>query len=110
MKQPRFFCENCKREVSVRDKVCPGCGKFFSDVRCPKCGFTGRGSLFQAGCPKCGYLNPALQDIEILEPGTFEIQPAREPDRNSLPPWFFMAVTLGLAIILSVLVYFYITL
>jgi hypothetical protein len=118
MKQPKFFCENCKKEVSVRDKICPHCGKFFSDVRCPKCNFTGTGDLFYSGCPKCGYLNPALMDgsggnygdIEIVNLDAFESRPVISEKRKTVPAWFFLAVTLALAFILSVLLYFYLNL
>lgn len=51
----RFFCENCKHEVKPNSKVCPHCGRFFTAVKCPACGFTGDGKLFALGCPNCGY-------------------------------------------------------
>lgn len=118
MLQPKFYCENCKKEVSAKDKICPRCGKFFSDVRCPKCNFTGKSELFFAGCPQCGYLNPALRevpagaagDIEILDPKAFEVGRSASEKGKTLPPWFFFAVTLGLAFLLAVFVYLYITL
>lgn len=54
-KQAKFFCESCGKEVKQNAKVCSYCGKFFSSVRCPKCGNTGNTSEFESGCPKCGY-------------------------------------------------------
>jgi hypothetical protein len=54
-KPSRFYCENCGGEVRANAKVCPHCGRFFSDVRCPACGFTGDSKLFVYGCPSCGY-------------------------------------------------------
>ncbi len=120
MKTPKFFCENCRREVSARDKVCPGCGRFFSDVRCPRCGFTGRGDLFFAGCPGCGYLSPSYKgrkDDESAGGIRIPVSRGAGPDDRDAPapgkhihPWFFLAVTIGLATILSMLVYVYITL
>jgi hypothetical protein len=111
---PKFFCENCKAEVSARDKVCPKCGRFFSDVRCPRCNFTGAAEVFYTGCPRCGYLDPSFQAgeaaIEILDPAIFEPAPPPETRRGKepLPPWFFLALTIGLGIILAVLVYLFI--
>ncbi|MDR1100091.1 MAG: hypothetical protein LBL28_06375 [Treponema sp.] len=58
MKSPRFFCENCGAEVDRNTKNCPSCGRFFSSVRCPSCGFTGAEGLFSGGCPVCGYSAP----------------------------------------------------
>jgi hypothetical protein len=118
MKRPKFFCENCKKEVSVRDKICPHCGKFFSEVRCPKCNFTGAGDLFFSGCPGCGYLNPAFMDrgedtygdIEIVDLEAFESLSSVPVKNKTVPAWFFLAVTLALALILSVLLYFYLNL
>ncbi len=52
----RFFCDSCGREVPRNKVRCPGCGRFFSSVKCPKCGFEGEAVLFQKGCPSCGYL------------------------------------------------------
>lgn len=53
--QAKFFCESCGHEVKQNAKVCNYCGKFFSSVRCPKCGKTGTTSEFENGCPDCGY-------------------------------------------------------
>jgi len=55
----KYFCENCGAEVSSNARFCPKCGKFFSSVRCPKCGFTGDVKTFINGCPQCGYAMPA---------------------------------------------------
>ena len=54
-KSPHFFCESCGAEVPRDAKSCPGCGRFFSSVLCPSCGFAGEESLFRGGCPNCGY-------------------------------------------------------
>jgi hypothetical protein len=53
----RFFCESCGAEVSHSQKVCPSCGKTFTAVKCPQCGFEGGAKQFARGCPRCGYLN-----------------------------------------------------
>lgn len=51
----KFFCESCGVEVNQNARVCTNCGKFFSSVRCPNCGKTGRTEEFIHGCPDCGY-------------------------------------------------------
>lgn len=54
-KQAKFFCESCGAEVKPNARVCTYCGKFFSSVRCPRCGMTGNTEDFKNGCPSCGY-------------------------------------------------------
>ena len=54
----KYFCENCGSEVAPNARFCPKCGKFFSSVRCPKCGCTGDVTKFKNGCPQCGYAMP----------------------------------------------------
>ena len=109
---PKFFCENCKREVSSKDKICPYCGRFFNDVRCPRCNFTGKAREFYNGCPSCGYLKNAsnaaagIGDLEYLSLKNFQIS-SGERKKKPTPPWVFLALTLGLASILSILVYLY---
>ncbi|MCX7030455.1 MAG: hypothetical protein NTU62_10095 [Spirochaetes bacterium] len=53
----RFFCESCGAEVRHSERTCPSCGKTFTAVRCPRCGFEGASKQFARGCPECGYLN-----------------------------------------------------
>ena len=64
-KKAKFFCENCGSEVPENAKFCKVCGKFFSAVRCPKCGCTGRVQDFKKGCPECGY---AVSNAFVKEP------------------------------------------
>jgi hypothetical protein len=54
-KQIHFFCDKCGFEVPQDAKCCPGCGRSFSSVKCPSCGFTGEANAFGSGCPVCGY-------------------------------------------------------
>lgn len=61
-KKAKYFCENCSAEVAANAKFCPKCGKFFSSVRCPKCGHTGPSSAFKSGCPECHYAMPENQN------------------------------------------------
>jgi predicted RNA-binding Zn-ribbon protein involved in translation (DUF1610 family) len=51
----KYFCENCGYEVKANARFCPNCGKFFSSVRCPKCGTLGTVKDFKDGCPNCHY-------------------------------------------------------
>ena len=52
----RYFCENCGAEVRPGASSCPSCGRVFTAVRCPECGFEGRASEFARGCPSCGFM------------------------------------------------------
>lgn len=51
-----FFCENCGTRVDSRADKCPGCGRIFQAVKCPRCSTTGSPEDFRSGCPSCGYL------------------------------------------------------
>ena len=67
----KYFCENCGSEVPANARFCPKCGKFFSSVRCPKCGFTGDVKTFKFGCPQCGYAMPNIsKDSNVNPDGT----------------------------------------
>jgi uncharacterized membrane protein YvbJ len=52
---PLFYCDGCGAEVSQDALACPKCGRKFTSIRCPVCGFSGEEDLFNDGCPKCGY-------------------------------------------------------
>ncbi len=111
MRTPKFFCENCRREVAARDRVCPGCGRFFSDVRCPRCGFTGGAGQFYGGCPRCGYLSSPAPSRR--KERSVRIPVSRSPEREwpgtkKMQLWFFLFVVIGLALILSIILSIYI--
>jgi len=57
----KFFCEFCGSQVRAADRICPHCGSFFSQVRCPACGFQGQNKLFIKGCPVCGFATATNQ-------------------------------------------------
>ncbi|HCC37094.1 MAG TPA: hypothetical protein DEQ14_05505 [Treponema sp.] len=89
MKAPRFFCDNCGAEVGRDLRACPQCGRFFSSVRCPACGFSGEEKLFSGGCPACGYSTPPLRQRKR--------RPAAPPKHKTpliaagaLPPWVYI--------------------
>ncbi|MEM5947821.1 zinc ribbon domain-containing protein [Spirochaetia bacterium 38H-sp] len=58
----KFYCEYCQKEVRPKDRVCPHCGRFFTDVKCPRCEYTGDVKEFVNGCPSCGYLTAGTDD------------------------------------------------
>lgn len=61
----RFFCDLCGTEVPRNTIRCPTCGRYFTAIQCPRCGFRGEEKDFAQGCPKCGYMKiprPAVTD------------------------------------------------
>ena len=122
--KPVFYCENCQKEVSANDKVCPNCSKFFTDVRCPRCNHSGDVDDFSIGCPKCGYMNPAwikgpktassASFFEVVSPELFETPSALSPfgvlpreEAPRLPYWAFLSLTLGLGTLCAAAVYIF---
>jgi len=93
--RPRFFCEHCGAEVKRNADRCSACGKFFSSVRCPKCGFVGAEDLFSDGCPVCGYSAGRRNgpDRGGAAPGGAARQSA-----GGLPLWVYL-LTIGCAIL-----------
>ncbi|MDR0442663.1 MAG: zinc ribbon domain-containing protein [Treponema sp.] len=93
-KKPRFFCDNCGYEVENDAKACPHCGRFFSSVRCPSCGFAGEEKLFINGCPSCGYsAAPGKQNR------------AKKSAQGTLPFRAYLLTGLILLIVISILAY-----
>ena len=112
MQQRRFFCENCGEEVKPSAKVCPKCGAFFTNVRCPRCNFTGKAHEFSRGCPVCGYLG-SIQSERRQGSGTTRaaagvtrgtFRPGKKRER---PWWLFpmIMVALVLSFVILSLVY-----
>ena len=52
----RYFCDLCGTEVPKNTVRCPSCGRYFTAIQCPRCGFRGEEKDFAQGCPKCGYM------------------------------------------------------
>lgn len=96
-KKAKFFCEHCGYEVPSKAKVCTHCGRFFSSVRCPKCGRDGRAEEFIHGCPDCGYaMKKNNQHIQYVNAG-------KKTD-SALPTWVYY-FTLIILIVLVVCLY-----
>jgi predicted RNA-binding Zn-ribbon protein involved in translation (DUF1610 family) len=87
MKRARFFCENCGAEVGRNAKQCPKCGKLFSSILCPSCGFSGEEFLFDKGCPLCGYSAPGSTSPE-------KPKKAGSGEAAGALPWWVYALTL----------------
>jgi hypothetical protein len=108
----RFFCESCGAEVSHTEKVCPSCGKTFTAVKCPQCGFEGGAKQFARGCPQCGYLNvlPPTNDGARARSSGLNSGPrakARSLPRLRLPLRFYrVAVVILLILLLGIIVLF----
>jgi predicted RNA-binding Zn-ribbon protein involved in translation (DUF1610 family) len=98
--RPRFFCEHCGAEVPRNARRCASCGRHFSSVLCPKCGFSGAESQFAAGCPVCGYSAPRADCVSPDGSGNGESPPA-----GALPFWVYALTVLGvLSVVLAAIV------
>lgn len=95
MKTLHYYCENCGAEVRRDAKVCPHCGRFFSSVKCPRCGYAGRPEDFKAGCPVCGYSEPIGPSPEPFGAPPSSVSP--------LPLWVYLSAGAALALILVLL-------
>jgi len=114
----RYFCENCGAEVRAGAASCPSCGRVFTAVRCPQCGFEGRAPDFARGCPSCGFMEekksapPGKGTPKSGAPRPAAVRSARRrpaPSRASLSPRFYRVagiVLLALVVILVALLFF----
>lgn len=95
--RPRFFCEHCGAEVKRNADRCSACGKFFSSVRCPKCGFVGAEDLFSDGCPACGYSAGRRSGPDRMGPvsGGAPLQSA-----GGLPLWVYLLTLCAAALVI----------
>lgn len=98
MKKLKYFCEFCGTEVRQRDKICPKCGRFFSAVKCPRCGHSGSSKEFDSGCPVCGYSARAF--VPPDQPG--DPPPPRAPAHGKLPTWVYL-VSAGILAVVVIL-------
>lgn len=83
------------------DKACPACGRFFSSVLCPRCGFSGAPSGFASGCPVCGYSEPPRSGAPSAGgPGRSAM---RERPIRPLPLWIWLAALAALVLAVAAL-------
>lgn len=101
-KKARFFCDFCNTEVKANAKKCGHCGKFFSSVRCPKCGKTGHQSLFMGGCPICGYASSFSSGKSVEQ--TNKKQVKKDFVNDSLPVWLYIVIT---CVLLSLIIFLF---
>lgn len=113
-KEAKFFCESCGAQVKQNAKFCTNCGKFFSSVRCPKCGCTGRTEQFIKGCPECGYaVTPTSVQNRLLQNtnsntnkkstnklNKFHLFSRRNYNSDSLPGWIYFISIASLIVII----------
>jgi hypothetical protein len=95
LKRPRYFCEHCGLEVRKNARVCPRCGRFFSSVKCPRCGYAGQAEDFDAGCPVCGYAEAANAAPDPIRPPPVAAPPP--------PRWSYALAALVLAALVFLL-------
>jgi uncharacterized membrane protein YvbJ len=116
MKKPKtelpliFYCDNCGMEVAQDAVSCPACGRKFSSVLCPKCGFSGEESLFDSGCPSCGYeVIPGKKRAKSYDRAgrtDADSRVGRSKKEGELPFWAW-AVGVGIAILTGALLFNY---
>jgi hypothetical protein len=109
VKSSKFFCENCHREVKPNARVCPHCGRYFTAVRCPSCGYVGEARDFASGCPNCGYAGTGKPQEPQFE--TVDLQAGRTaPAPRGVPGWVYPLAAAVLLAVFGVLVVIYLRL
>ena len=110
-KQAKFFCENCQTEVDGNAKFCPNCGRFFSSVKCPKCGKIGSTAVFKNGCPECGYSGSATTnsslDSDIPQNSQKRIKNKKNESDDSLPFWIYILAISVLVLVVVMFILFF---
>lgn len=101
-KKAKFFCENCGAEVDQSARFCKKCGRFFTSVRCPCCGFSGPANDFTNGCPNCGYAEGKGSKLDL-----FNTSLEKKKEDSPLPVWIYLFSIAGLIGLISALIYLY---
>ncbi|MCR5764329.1 MAG: zinc ribbon domain-containing protein [Treponema sp.] len=121
-KSAKYFCENCGEEVAANARFCPHCGRFFSAVRCPQCGYMGAVTAFKDGCPKCHYAmtpddifgtpstqsntNKSVQKKEKKSKKSINAKSLNKPQQtrnDDAPIWLYIVSLIVLFIILGII-------
>lgn len=98
-KKAKFFCENCGAEVEQDARFCKKCGRFFTSVRCPCCGYVGSANAFTNGCPECGYAENGSNSIK-----TQGHHNKKNVSDSPLPAWIYLlTIAILLGIVLAIL-------
>ena len=100
---PKFFCENCGKEVKRNATMCVHCGRFFASVKCPACNYTGEESAFRNGCPRCGYaVHRHNRKKEFMQ----ETKTAKSPLYDEgLPWWVYVVVFVVFLIVVGIVLF-----
>ena len=103
---PRFFCDNCGTEVPRNAKSCPKCGRQFSSVLCPSCGFAGEERQFKEGCPVCGYSSKAPPYKKGGDYGDFPTDSSESKmSAGPLPLWAYILTAAIFTAVMAALVF-----
>lgn len=90
-----YFCDFCGEEVPANTTRCPKCGKIFTAVKCPECGYMGRAEDFNSGCPSCSYLMDKDKFKPVKKSPLFK-------------PWIYRVALFALAAVLLFLLFLFI--
>ncbi len=101
-----FYCEACGTEVKGHSDSCPGCGRSFLGIRCPRCGKEGGPEDFEIGCSICGYMaekSPDEKNFTAKRPDSVKSSRASGgwPNWPSSRYWILSAlIIIGLGLVL----------
>ncbi len=100
----KYYCETCGNKVPKDVDICPHCGRYFTAVKCPVCGYEGNANTFVTGCPRCSHLadgsTVSAQNVKAVDPVP--------PKKKNLFPFssaFYRIAALGLLIMLIIFLY-----
>jgi hypothetical protein len=81
--------------VGRDERACPECGRLFTSVLCPTCGYSAEPSKFIDGCPVCGYSGP-VNAAGLDKPPLGNLRPAGNRAAAPLPLWTWLVAILAL--------------
>ena len=102
---PKFFCENCGKEVKRNASICPHCGRFFASVKCPACNYIGEESQFRDGCPRCGFaVHKHNRKEEFMQAKKKYSKSSRRYDEG-LPWWVYVLALATFLIVVGIVLF-----